>query len=145
MTVVLHPDFPIIEGRFQMTKRWSVELPEKFNRRIEDGSMVIWRPGLTFWFSIWNNDRNESQDEKLIKLKGDLAADASDIQEVRDNLLIRLSYRLNEDSDDNRVPAFYAFVIGADGHAQIGVYFDQEADAAVAKAVWLSVMESNDR
>jgi hypothetical protein len=141
----LHPDFPVVDGHYQVTKRWSVELPEKFNKRLEDDTLVIWRPGLTFWFSIWKNDQNQSQEERLTGLKARMSADAFDVQEVRDNLLIRLSYRLKEQSEDNRAPAFYAFVIGADGHVRMGVYFDKEADAAVAQTAMLSVTESSKR
>jgi lipopolysaccharide/colanic/teichoic acid biosynthesis glycosyltransferase len=40
-----------------MTPEWALVLPEKFNRRIEDGSMVFWRPGLTVWINVWGNDK----------------------------------------------------------------------------------------
>lgn len=40
----LHPDFPVVEGLYRLTRDWELELPEKFNRRIEDGNMVLWRP-----------------------------------------------------------------------------------------------------
>ena len=37
----LHPKFPVVEGNYQMTKEWSVTLPGKFSRRIEEGSLVL--------------------------------------------------------------------------------------------------------
>lgn len=39
----LHPDFPVVEGRYRLTREWELELSGKFNRRIEDGNMVLWR------------------------------------------------------------------------------------------------------
>jgi hypothetical protein len=58
---LLHPKFPIVEGHYQLTEEWSVDLPEAFNRRIEEGQMVIWRSGFTIWMAIWNNDKNQSK------------------------------------------------------------------------------------
>lgn len=42
---MLHPEFPVVVGRYQMTPDWAVTLPRPFNRRTEDGSLVFWRPG----------------------------------------------------------------------------------------------------
>lgn len=59
----LHPDYPVVSGDYQLTETWSVSLPLKFNRRIEDGSLILWRPGLTIYFTAWNNDHQESADD----------------------------------------------------------------------------------
>ena len=39
--------FPLVEGEHRLTATWSMYLPEQFARRIEDGSLVLWLPGLT--------------------------------------------------------------------------------------------------
>jgi hypothetical protein len=57
---MLHPEFPVIEGRYQMTPDWAVTLPQPFNQRFEDDSLVFWRPGITVWTIVWGNDKNES-------------------------------------------------------------------------------------
>ena len=49
---MLNPQFPIVEGRYQMTGEWSIALPGQFNRRIENQDLVIWRPGFTIWLAI---------------------------------------------------------------------------------------------
>jgi hypothetical protein len=46
-----------------------MHLPEQFARRIEDGSLVLWRPGLTVWLVAWNNDHAETQAKRLAKIK----------------------------------------------------------------------------
>ena len=138
----LHPDFPIIEGHYQMTKDWSVTLPSQFNRRIEEGQLVIWKPGFTVWTNVWNNDNSESQEERLQWIQSDPSPDAfGKITESSDGLS-RYSYRLKEDSDDDRVPAFYCFAIGEDGHVQMAMYFDSEGDLANAQAIWRSLTEN---
>lgn len=103
---MLHPNFPIIEGHYQMTEEWLLNLPVQFNRRIEDSDPIIWRPGFTIYVAIWGNDYNKSTTDLLSWIKEDISNDATDIKEESHNNIIRLSYRLNEDSEDNRAPAY---------------------------------------
>jgi type II secretory pathway pseudopilin PulG len=139
---VLHPDFPVVEGKYQMTEEWSIILPDKFNRRIEDGDLVIWRPGFTIWVSALNNDKNESKEDRRARLREDVSPDAFDVEDVSEEAVLRLRYRLNEESEDRRVAAFYGFVVGVNGHIQLGIYFDDEGDLEKAKQIWLSVKEA---
>jgi hypothetical protein len=69
----LHPDYPTIEGRYPLTSDWELDLPQKFNRRIEDGNMVLWRPGLTLRISVWEplpevtrNERSRGYSKTLL-------------------------------------------------------------------------------
>ncbi len=131
----LNPAFPIVSGEYQLTVEWRTQLPEAFNRRVEDGDLVLWRPGLTLFLVVWNNDESETQSERLEWLRGDLAQEATDVRVESAQGITRLTYRLAEPSDDDRRPALYAFVIGEGGHVQLAAYFDDEADLAVSLAV----------
>lgn len=135
---MLHPDFPVIENRYQMTKEWSVMLPGKFNRRIEDGDLVIWRPGFTIWTAVWNNVDGKFREDCLAWIKRDISEGAFDLVEARDDVL-RLRYRLAEESDDDRVPAYYCFAISDRSHVQMAMYFDDEADLDCAERIWKSL------
>jgi hypothetical protein len=138
---MLNPDFAVVEGKHQMTKRWSITLPDKFNRRVEEGDLVLWRPGFTIWVSALNNDHGESKADRLAWLRQKASEDAFDVQKESDDNVMRLAYRLNEESEDQRVTAFYGFVVGANGHIQLGIYFDDENDKDLARKIWLSVTE----
>jgi hypothetical protein len=138
---MLHPDYPIVEGTYQMTEDWSVSLPGKFNRRVEDDSLVIWRPGLTLWTSVWANDHNDSLEGRLSRIVGDASPEAFDKLIEKEEGLVRYSYRLAEESDDEREAAFYCFAIGRDGHVQMSIYFDNPEDISVAQDVWRSLSE----
>ncbi|MFC4311743.1 hypothetical protein ACFPN2_21845 [Steroidobacter flavus] len=123
----LHPDYPIVTGSYQMTDEWTVVLPEHFNRRIEDGSLVLWKPELTFWIAIWGNDGGESTDDRLTSILETASALRSDQQIERTAELVRLTYELPEE-DASRPKAAYrsisGYVISAVGHVQISAYFD---------------------
>ena len=142
---MLHPDFPVIEGRYQMTKEWSVTLPEKFNRRIEDGDLVIWRPGVTLWIAVWGNDKNENADIRLKATRDDISPKAFDIQTSKTGHILRLTYRLKEGKDQGAVPAYYCFSFGDTGHVQMAIYLDNEQAVKSAQTICGSLSENNAR
>lgn len=53
-------DFPFVINRIALTEKWSLHLPLACKLRMEDGSMVLWRPGFTIWLNAWGNDTGES-------------------------------------------------------------------------------------
>jgi hypothetical protein len=75
-------------------------------------------------------------------LREGISSDAFDVEDVSDEGVLRLRYRLNEKSEDRRVAAFYGFVVGVNGHIQLGIYFDVEGEVEQAKQIWLSVKET---
>jgi hypothetical protein len=135
----LHPKYPVIEGNYRMTEDWAVTLDQKYNRRIEDGSLVIWRPGFTIWTNVWNAKEGETPEQNLQLLKKDISAKATDMKEEKEGTILKLSYRLDEASEDKRRPAFYGFAVGPTGHVQISIYFDDEKDLATARQIFKSL------
>jgi hypothetical protein len=138
---MLHPKFPVIEGRYQMTPDWVVTLPLKFNRRIEDESLILWRPGITAWTIIWNNKKGETQQDRLELLRGDTSLNAFATDCVIDDDVTRYSYRLTERKEEGVVHALYGFAIGVNGHVQMSIYFDDEADIETAREICRSLDE----
>ena len=123
----LHPDYPIVTGQYQMTDEWTVMLPEKFNRRVEEGSLVLWRPALTFWVIIWGNDGDVSTDERLTSILAAASSLRTDQQIERTGDIIRLTYELPAEDTSRSQPAYRSisgYVISALGHVQISAYFD---------------------
>lgn len=141
MSKGLHPGYPVIEGDYQLTANWVFRLPGEFNRRMEGEDLVIWRPGLTLWIDAWG-DEEATPEETVAWVKTIIDPRGRDVIEEHDGALHRLSYRLDEEADDERVPAFYAFVVGSPGYLQIAMYFDQEDELATAQQIWRSVRET---
>jgi hypothetical protein len=136
--------FPFVIGRIALTEdqRWSIDLPRAFRLRFEDGQMVIWRPGFTIVLTVWNNDKGETKEHRLALFKQAASPDGFDRDEEQDGAFLRYSYRLDEPSDDDRVPAFYGFVFGDDGHVQSSIYFDREADLELAERLLRSIKDA---
>lgn len=126
--LVLSPDFPVIEGEYQITKSWSITLPDQFNRRIEDEDIVIWKPGFTIYIAVWNNDKNLSHESLFNSVTEDISPEVFDINSNENGEIRLFSYRLSEDMDDQRVAAFYCYAVSPNGYVQSVMYFDLEKD-----------------
>lgn len=137
----LDEEFPIVMGLTQMMEEWWVDLPVPFNRRVEDGGLVLWRPGFTIWAEAWCGLEGDSSRDRLNWLKVETSPLAYDTREERDPAgLLRYSYRLDESAGDARVPAFYGNVVGPEGdHVILGIYFDDEADVESAHLIFASI------
>jgi hypothetical protein len=131
--------YPLVEGRYSLTADWSVELPSQFARRIENGSLVLWRPKLTIWLDAWGNDHATSRTVRRDEIKSKIAATATAVRESANATLSRLAYRLRDTNDDGVVEALHTFVFSDAGHLQMAVYFEELADEAVAIAIADSV------
>jgi hypothetical protein len=139
---VLHPDFPVVTGDYQITENWRLFLPEQFNRRFEDDSLVLWRPQLTFWAIAWNNDHDNTMEARLATILATASPHRRAEQIERTPSLIRLTYELPEE-DRSRTPPEYmeisAYVIGSTGHLQLSAYFDSPVARSAAYQVIHSV------
>lgn len=140
---MLHTDFPVVEGVYQLTNDWSVSLPGKFNRRIEDGDLVLWRADLTLWIAVWKNDQDLSKESRLDCIKKAMSAQAYELDLSSDATPLRFSYRLKEEGEQGTVAAFYCFAIGEKGQVEIAIYFDEEASVKDAQAILQSLKETN--
>ena len=131
----LHPDYPIVEGEHALNDAWRITLPEKYNRRVEEGNLVLWRPGITLYFTAWNNDNNDTIDFRHGFLKDDIAAEAFDVREVAGAGLHGCSYRLVEEESE----ALYGFAVAETGHLQVAFYFDNPNRAGDVQALFASI------
>lgn len=124
-----------------MTREWSIQLRQPFNRRFEDDSLVLWRPGMTAWIIVWSNNLLQTATTRLARIRRDMSQGAFDLDEFTHRDVIYFAYRLEEPSDDARVAAFCSFAVGTTGHVQMSVYFDDEADLPRARDLWRSLRE----
>ncbi len=106
--------------------------------------MAIWSSGgrASRFGSRPGTTTNEAKEDRLARLRKSVSPDAFDVEDVSEEGVLRLRYRLNEASKDRRVAAFYGFVVGVNGHIQLGIYFDDEGDEEKAKQIWLSLKEA---
>lgn len=139
--MTLHPDYPTVSGSYWLTDEWSVDLPVELNRRIEDGDLVLWRPGLTFWIAIWSAS-GKPKEERLSSILESADPARTDQQVGHDGNLVRLTYELVE-SDSERKQSVYGSISGhvlsVEESVQISAYFDTPKDRSLGYQVIHSV------
>jgi hypothetical protein len=55
--------------------------------------------------------------------------------------MLRFSYRLKEEEEQDAVAAFYCFAIGESGQVEIAIYPEEETDVKAAQAILHSLIE----
>lgn len=133
------PGFPLVEGSYLVTDDWSIELPERFARRVEEQTLVLWRPGLTLRITVWNNDPGNGRAERLAAIKRAASKKRYAEQEAESPYLTRYSYRLRDESDDGPVEALYGFVLSEKSQLHLAIYFDDAAEEQLARTLVESV------
>jgi hypothetical protein len=127
------PGFPLVEGDYALTATWSMHLPETFARRVEEDSLVLWRPGLTIWLTAWNNNHGASQAERLAWIKESASPERfGECEGIADGVT-RFSYRLHDENEDGPMQSLSAYIISDDGHLQMAVYFDDPSEEITAQ------------
>ena len=142
MSTEMHPDFPVVTGDYVMTAGWRVNLRDDFNRRIEDGSLVLWRPELTFWINVWNNEGQVSVDEVLKRLLADASPARSEEQLAKNGSMVRVTYELAEDDSERAEPdtrSINGFIIYPSGYLQLSAYYDSPQARTLAYDIIHSV------
>ena len=133
--------FPIVEGEYRLTETWSATLPEKFQSRMKDRTLVLWRDGLTIYVVGWGNEKNETATERLDWVKKKTSPEAFDVQEIEEDGILRFAYRLREDRDEGPLHSLYGFAFGGSGHVQLAFYSDVKSELDTARQIWLSLRE----
>jgi hypothetical protein len=131
MSTDLNPDFPVVTGEYLLTKGWHVSLRDEFNRRIEDGSLVLWRPELTFWINAWNNEGQASVATMLERLVAGASAERTEEQIEKTGTMARLVYELPDEVN--------GYVIYPAGYLQMSAYYDTPEARTLACEIIRSV------
>lgn len=124
-------DQPLLDG-------YVIRLPYPMARRVEDGALVFWHSPkrLTFWINV--SERDEAGDP-LSDWRRVQSPGATDEIIERAGALVRYSYRVDEESDDGRQPAFQGFVAEERTEFLIAAYFDSPEAITDVMATWRSI------
>ncbi|MBK7875004.1 MAG: DUF2185 domain-containing protein [Planctomycetes bacterium] len=129
---------PDAEGETELSDGLVATLPGRFRRRVEDGALVLWRPGITAWVCAY--DTGEKRDRwDADTLRSGIPESAFDRVEERAGELVRFAYRVHEPAPDQRRPAFQGLVLAPGHFVDVAVYFDEERDVEHALALWRSL------
>lgn len=122
--------FPQTQGRYPMTDLWSIDLGElEFRRRFEEGSLVLWRPGLTMWSHIYGYPpRAEAAEHQRPPGARVLEAGTG-----------RFGYVFLEVEQGQQRWSLQGWVFGPEDQVMMACSFDREEDVELATRLWKGV------
>lgn len=127
----LLPAFP---GVNSLTKAWEVNTQEHMLRRVENGDLVMWRPGLTFYVTCFSsNDQDER--ELVADFTKDISPGAQCLSTNQAKGFTQISYRLIEQVDGHEQKGVYINGFAGNRVIYIAAYYDQESDLAVIESL----------
>lgn len=136
----LNPDFPVIEGRVEITDEWAVAPPTPMNRRVEKDargrqSLVLWRPGLTAWITYLQYPTGRPRGDVVASMRrGGHSVPPEVVRDVDWGGLAGYWYPLDEprESGSGAVHALQGFLAGTTTALIVAIYFDEIEDSAAA-------------
>ncbi len=139
---VLHPDFPVIEGEYFLSKNWKITLPVPFNRRIENDSLVLWKPGLTFWMEQFGYDSTRSPKERVLTLTHKRNEKASDYKEFETGSLYIAQYFLEEENEGKQVFTYNYFIASEESLLLVCAYADGPTVCKISKQICQTIKQN---
>lgn len=129
---IMAPQFPLVIGRTAIDRSWSIDLPYVFRRRTEDKELVFWCRGFTIWASSWSNNGDLTNETRLEYFRSKASKSRFDevIERVDDKIFF--AYRVREEMEDDREPAFQGLAFAEHGHLALSIYFDAAEQSRVA-------------
>jgi hypothetical protein len=136
-------EFPKVEGRYQMTKSWSIELPEEYRRHFAEGNLALWRNGMTHWIAVWTIPDDSTPESTLTWVKNDKPESIIEEFEPARHGYLSWGFLQEEKLEQLDRWALYSYTIGKHGYVQMASYIDDRADLQKALTVWKSLQESD--
>lgn len=99
-----------------------MEIGDDFERRIEDGSLVLSHGERAIWIDIFDDDRDPRV--KMTQLREDIPREAKSWEYDQGNLL-KFGYLEHDDENENF--ELTTFSVGPTSYALMTFYFDDEA------------------
>jgi len=117
---------------------WSMLVDPDFQRRIDGGDVVLWRPGRTVYASVFatNNCDAEEAIEKMIEGRPGIPVQIFDREEPG---LIGHAYLLPEGDKEHKYWGLNTWTAAKGSVACVTIYFDDIHDLNWSISVWKSV------
>jgi len=141
--------FPRVQGLYQMTRAWSVTLPDEFARRFEESEfstdLVLWRPGITCWSTAYNYREGDTPQSSYDLWRLDCPAEAVEVFDFKDTSPLRFGFLLYEQEPGKSARwALHTYTFGEQGWMLMAIYYDDPATLGLAKQIWFSLIETTD-
>lgn len=129
---------PDVHGHVVVAESWSLELPDRFSRRLEGaGIEVLWREGLTLFFGA---SRNRDPEKAFRGMLAGRPPNATHFADEHAHGLRRISYCVPQTEDGRVVPLMMGIASFGDDLLVLEAKFDEELTLATVRSIWNSLL-----
>jgi hypothetical protein len=125
-------------ARIKITKQWTLDLDEGFERRIEGGDLVLWSPGRTVYAAVYDTGNAEA-DEAIAAMLQDRPAKPVKTYDRVEAGLSGHAYLLPEGEGESQYWGLNTWTAAKGTVACVTFYFDSEHDLKWAVETWKSI------
>ncbi|EKE67532.1 DUF2185 domain-containing protein [Gallaecimonas xiamenensis] len=131
--VILQP--PVGPGWVDIAGRWTFDSSELLLRRLDGNSLVLWRPGLTFWISLYGASTADCEG-RMAALLAQTSPMKTDLEQRVADRHCQAAYRLQEEVDGKSQCGTYLFGFAEGGDIHLAIYQDDDTHQASVRRVW---------
>jgi len=126
---------------FRITNEWIMDIPEDFERRVEDGKLVFWKTGITIITVAFSLPEDTGKLELLNRIQEKRPEDVLETFVSTKGEIVGLGYTRvqRREGEKNRL-ALYSFTASETSCLQTAFYLDDPQDLEWAKSVWQSTV-----
>ena len=126
---------------FRITTEWIMDIPEDFERRVEDGKLIFWKTGITVITVAFTLPEDTGKLELLNRIQSKMPEDVLETFVSTRGEVVGLGYTQiqKREGEKNRL-SLYTFTASDSSCLQTAYYLDDPEDLEWAKTVWQSTI-----
>lgn len=126
---------------FRITKEWIIDIPEDFERRVEDGKLIFWNTGITMVTVAFRLPEDTGKLELLNQIQSRIPEDVLETFVSTKGEIVGLGYtRIQKREGEKNRLALYTFTANDTSCLQTAYYLDEPQDLEWAKTAWKSTI-----
>jgi len=126
---------------FRITNEWIIDLPEAFEKRVEDEKLIFWKTGITVIVAAFSLPKDTGKLELLNQIQQKMPEDALETLVSTKGEIVGLGYtQIQKLKGDNKRLSLTTFTASDTSCLQTAFYLDHPDDLEWAKGIWESLI-----
>lgn len=126
---------------FRITSEWLIDLPDEFEKRIEEEKLVFWKTGITIIIAAFRLPDGTNKLELLNQVQSKIPENALEKLVSTKGEIVGLGYtQLQKIQGENDRLSLITFTASDSSFLQVAFYLDIPDDLDWAKSVWEGII-----
>jgi hypothetical protein len=126
---------------FRITSEWLIDLPDDFEKRVEEDKLVFWKTGVTIIIAAFRIPPDTGKLELLNQIQSKIPENALEKLVSTKGEIVGLGYtQLQKVKNENDRLSLITFTASDSSCLQVAFYLDDPNDLDWAKKVWGGVI-----